>query len=413
MGLIGRLLDRVRAGLPPVRSAQRGLRALADLVDATGTAEGEDRLIETVSGWVSGALQPAGCAVLVSDADGRLRVRARAGALLDGPADDGAPPATLEVLRRGRVVRVAGGAASGLYVPLLSGGHPVGVLHLTDGERPAAWWAREWFLARLGRVVGSALDRERLRAEAAEAEVVRRAGDLKSLLLATASHELRTPLAVVEAAATGLMQAGVASQPETTEALAGAIHREVRHLGALVADLLDLARAEAGVLRLNVAWYDVGELVREAVDRLPPESFGSPARAAVEVEGEAPPTRLDYVLLDRVVANLVQNARRYATPERPVRVAVRAEGGRVRVTVADDGPGIPPQHLERVFEPFRRLEAGGTGTGLGLAICRAIVEAHGGRIWAESPLHDGRGTAVHFTLPITHPEPEALPADPP
>jgi two-component system sensor histidine kinase KdpD len=286
-----------------------------------------------------------------------------------------------------------------MYLPLLSGRRAVGVLHLAVGAGQAPWWAQDWFLERLGRVVGSALEREQLRAEAAEADVARRAGALKSLLLATASHELRTPLTVVEAAASGLLQAGAADRAETVEALAGAIHRDVRRLSALVADLLDLSRAEAGVLRLHLGWYDVPELVREAVDRLPSENGRSTRRVAVAVEGEPPPTRLDYVLVERVVVNLIQNAHRHARPERPVQVTVRSDDGHVRVTVADDGPGIPSRHLERVFEPFRRLETEGSGTGLGLAICRAIVEAHGGRIWAESPWRDGRGTAVHVSLP--------------
>jgi two-component system sensor histidine kinase KdpD len=405
---VSRLLARVRAGLSLVRPAQRRLRALADLVDAAATTEGEERLVEVIEAWVGRALGPVGLSVLVADADGRLHLRA--GAVPDLPPGQEAPSGAVEALRRGRVVPLDEGGAAGFYVPLLSGHHPVGVMHLAEPAGSARWWAQERFLARLGRVVGSALERERLRGEAAEAELVRRAGDLKSLLLATASHELRTPLTVVEAAASGLLQRGAPSQPETTEALAGSIHREVRRLSSLVADLLDLARAEAGVLRLNAAWYDLGELVREAADRLPAES-GRPPPVAIDVEGEPPPVRLDYVLVERVVANLIQNARRHAGPERPVRVGVRTEDASVRVTVADDGPGIPRQHLERVFEPFRRLEGAGPGTGLGLAICRAIVEAHGGRVWAESPLEDGRGTAVHFTLPVTHPGPEPIPAD--
>jgi two-component system sensor histidine kinase KdpD len=407
-GLARRLLERVRDEIPFAPRAQPGLRALAELIDTTGSAEGEERLIEALVGWLRRALQPGGWAVFVTDPDGRLRLRTDDGAAPDGPGDDRSPRA-IEALHLGRVVWVEPGAAAGLYVPLLSGRRGVGVLHLAEGARSDRWWAQEWFLDRLGRAVGSALEREQLRVEAAEAEVLRRAGELKSLLLATASHELRTPLTVVEAAATGLMQAGAASQPETIGTLAGAIHRDVRRASALVADLLDLTRAEAGVLRLNLGWYDVGELVREAVERLPAEGGRPAVGVALEVEGEPPPIRLDYVLLERVVVNLIQNAYRHAGPERPVRVSVRAGDGRLTVTVADDGPGIPSQQLERVFEPFRRLETGGNGTGLGLAICRAIVEAHGGRVWAESPLRDGGGTAVHFTLPIAHLAPEIPP----
>jgi two-component system sensor histidine kinase KdpD len=101
-----------------------------------------------------------------------------------------------------------------------------------------------------------------------------------------------------------------------------------------------------------------------------------------------------------VITNLLENALRYAPPAQPVRVTIRNVDGSARVVVADGGPGIPPEDLERVFEKFRRGDARGRGVGLGLTICRAMVEAHGGRIWAQSPLVAGRGAAIHFELPF-------------
>jgi len=120
----------------------------------------------------------------------------------------------------------------------------------------------------------------------------------------------------------------------------------------------------------------------------------------VETAEELPPIRGDSLLLDRVIVNLVENASRYTPPGQPVRVTIVRRAETVEVAVADDGPGIPEEDLERVFRKFQRGESDSPGVGLGLTICKAIVEAHGGRIWAESPLAHGRGTAIHFTLPL-------------
>lgn len=236
----------------------------------------------------------------------------------------------------------------------------------------------------------------RLREASTEAEIFRRSDELKSALLATVSHELGTPLAVIKAAARTLADGEVSHDPVVERELAAMIHREVDRLRALVTDLLDVSRIEGGALRLSVGWYDMGELVRESVARLRPRL----GERVVEVDAPADmPVEVDYMLLERVIDNLVENAIRHAPVDRPVRITVRPDSAYLKVTVSDQGPGIPADDLDRVFEKFHRVEGRPGGVGLGLAICKGIVEEHGGSIWAESPIDEGRGFAVHFRIP--------------
>lgn len=179
----------------------------------------------------------------------------------------------------------------------------------------------------------------------------------------------------------------------------GAIEAEADRLTRLVTNLLDLSRIEAGALRLELDWNDLEELLREAAYRAErTEAATAPRQVRVEIERPLPFLRFDYVLIDRVVANLLENALHYSPPGSPVCIGVAAEPGQVRVTVRDQGPGIPVEERERVFAPFYRGAGRGAagGSGLGLAICRGIVAAHGGQIAVEESV---RGAAVSFSLP--------------
>lgn len=255
--------------------------------------------------------------------------------------------------------------------------------------------------------IGAALDRQRLRQDATEAEVLRRTDDLKSALLAAVSHDLRTPLASILAAAGSLRQRDVPWTDDERDEFAHDIETEARRLNRLVENLLDLSRMEAGTLRPQKAWHDLGTLVEDVLRRLTTVVSQHPVR--VEVPDDLPPVLLDAVEIDQVLSNLVENAAKH-TP-RGTEIAVRAragDNGAVEIAVEDRGPGLPQAALERVFERFYRgagVEPRVTGTGLGLAVARALVEAHGGSIRAESR-PDG-GARFVFTLPGGTPAPLA------
>jgi signal transduction histidine kinase len=219
--------------------------------------------------------------------------------------------------------------------------------------------------------------------------------EMRRQLVAAASHDLRTPLAslrlLVEA-----IEDGVATG-ETRERYLAEIRTHVGVLSDLIDDLFELSRIEAGEISWTMRQVELNDLIGETVAamRAPAEERG--VRLAADLPPEAVLAEADAEKVQRVLFNLIQNAIRHTPEDGSVTVRARQSGGGVEVEVADDGEGIPAGDGDRVFEAFYRGDAarGEDGAGLGLAISRAIVEAHGGRIWLEQ---GSPGTRVHFTL---------------
>jgi signal transduction histidine kinase len=238
-------------------------------------------------------------------------------------------------------------------------------------------------------------------------------------MVAAVSHDLRTPLTTVRAMVEAVTD-GVVSDPAEVRRYLELIRGEVRHLSRLIDDLFELSQIESGALRLELAPTDLPELVMQTL-----EAYEAPARdGGVTLEHEADPSipavRADAARLMRVLRNLIDNALRYTPSGGKVQVAARverAERPAVRVAVRDTGPGLPPGESERIFERFYRgarartrgeKQSGPaaaspigtpTGAGLGLTIARGLVQAHGGRLWAEN--HPDGGAIFQFTLPLT------------
>lgn len=254
-------------------------------------------------------------------------------------------------------------------------------------------------LSAVGVQLGLAVERARLRREATEAEIFRRADELKTALLNAVSHDLRTPLASIITAAGSLRQEDVTWTDEDRRDLARDIEQEALRLNRIVGNLLDLSRLEAGGLRPEKSWYDLGALIDDVIGRL--RQVTSQHLLIVDIPEDLPPVPLDYVAIDQVVSNLIENAVRYTPLSTEIRITARRAGPAVRVEVADRGPGIPPAALPRLFEPFFRIATaapGWRGTGLGLAVAKGLIEAHGGVIWVENR-PDG-GACFGFTLPL-------------
>ncbi len=214
-------------------------------------------------------------------------------------------------------------------------------------------------------------------------------------LVAAASHDLRTPLASLRLLVESIDDGVVTG--ETRDRYLGEIRTHVAVLSDLVDDLFELSRIEAGDISWTMRQVELGELIGDTVAamRAPAEARG--VRIAAELPAGHVLAQANAEKVQRVLFNLIQNAIRHTPADGSVTVRARNDGGDVEVEVSDDGEGIPASDGERVFEAFYRGDAarGEDGAGLGLAISRAIVEAHGGRIWLEpgSP-----GTRVHFTL---------------
>jgi two-component system sensor histidine kinase KdpD len=223
---------------------------------------------------------------------------------------------------------------------------------------------------------------------------------LRNSLLAALSHDLRTPLAAL----LGLSESMVLTQPAMSAEqvdIARTIAEETKRLIALVNNLLDMARIQSGEVRLKLEWHPIEEVVGTAL-RTAAGMLGG-RKVVVGIPADLPLVEMDAVLIERVIANLLENAVKYAGANARIALDARMAGGMLEVGVEDDGPGIPAGQEEAIFEKFARgqAESATPGVGLGLAICRAIVEAHKGRIRAEPGR--ARGARFTFTLPAGEP----------
>ena len=224
---------------------------------------------------------------------------------------------------------------------------------------------------------------------------------LRADLLANVSHELRTPLASILTGATDLLSDGDLAPRARTEI--ASVVAETHRLARLVSDMLDLARIEGRALQIDAAEIDLRDAAAAAVERL---RRSSPTRPVVVDIDESLEVLADWGRLGQIFDNLLGNADRYTPPGMPIRVeAARGKRSMVVVRVIDQGPGIPVDQRERVFDRFTRsvddgTAQGGGGTGLGLAIVRGLVEAHAGRVWIEEP-REGEGSRFAFALPAT------------
>jgi len=231
------------------------------------------------------------------------------------------------------------------------------------------------------------------------AESLKRSEDLRQRMIADISHELRTPLTVIRGGLEALRDGVYEPTPERL----AEIDQEVLLLNRLVEDLHELALAEAGELKLERGPTDLIKLVERLAARVRPRLQGQGIMLETELPPRLPKLNLDSDRIEQVLHNLVGNAMRYTPEGGRITIAVEDKDQEVMVRVADTGRGIPKEDLPQIFERFYRGERSrarrGGGAGLGLAIAKQLVEAHGGRIWAESEL--GRGTRVNLALPKT------------
>jgi two-component system sensor histidine kinase KdpD len=280
-------------------------------------------------------------------------------------------------------------------LPLTAEGHRLGTLLLPAGVADdVAEQARQRVVPALQALLFAALERDRLQTEVVETRALRRSDELKTALLRTVSHDLRSPLTAILTAAEALSTEGISTSERND--LSGAITAEADRLSNLVEKLLDLSRLQAGVGEPRRDWCSVEEIIRAAIDDL---RF-APDRFRLSIDADLPLVRADAAQLERAFANLLENAARYSR-EHPVSVRARAVGARLLVRIVDRGPGIPATEIARIFEPFYRPasdRSAHTGAGLGLAIVRGLVEANGGRVWAESL--PGQGATFVVSLPL-------------
>ena len=244
---------------------------------------------------------------------------------------------------------------------------------------------------------------------AAQLEVAaRKQSDLDALrrdLIAWAGHDLRTPLASIRAMVEALAD-GVVDDPKTVERYLHTTQREIRSLSLLIDDLFEMSQLEAGGLPLERQPNSLADLISDTIESFSALALQQDISLVGSADNGVDPVQIDVQMIGRVLANLVGNSLRHTPRGGSVQLHAERSGSEVRVRICDTGEGISPQDLPRVFEQFYRGEKSRSratgGAGLGLAIARGIIEAHGGRIWADST--PGAGACFTFTLPAGKPE---------
>jgi two-component system sensor histidine kinase KdpD len=247
-----------------------------------------------------------------------------------------------------------------------------------------------------------AIERIAFAEEAAKVEALHATDRLRNALLSSISHDLRTPLTSILGSATTLRQQDAQLSEAARGELLATIEQEADRLDRFVADLLNMTRLEAGALETKSDWIDVSDLVDSAIRRFAREPKAGMVRR--KLSGALPLIKADFVLLENVLVNLIDNALKHAAQASLIEITARNFGGRLEIAVTDDGTGIAPAALAHLFDKFYsgdRSDSGRAGAGLGLSICKGLVEAMGGAIAVVSPAESGRGArfAVSFGVP--------------
>ena len=273
------------------------------------------------------------------------------------------------------------------------GAHPIGSLGISGVT------LSDSALQGLSNLVAIGLERTRAQDAASKAEAARQSDELKSTLLDALAHEFKTPLTSIKAASTSLLSSNTL-KPEQQRELVSIVDEETDRLSVLVTEAIQMARIEAGHVILRRENQSVQQLVESVLDKL--RQSAQDRKIEVRIAPSLPPVFVDGELVEVALRQLTENAFKYSPPGSAVAIEAELNDGRVRVSVADHGPGIAEAEQSRIFEKFYRADASRhqiPGAGLGLVIAREIVHAHGGEIWVESK--PGEGSIFRFTLPIS------------
>jgi two-component system sensor histidine kinase KdpD len=401
----GQLAARLREQVELARQQARQSQALLDFSRKLSGAHGQDRVMDAIVSHLNASLgRPA--VVLMPDDTGDLDLAAA------WPPDQTLDGTELTAARWAFDKKEPAGFLTGtlpqvryLFRPVVSAQRLLGVVGLAMGKRDVPLTAdeeRTW--TALLDQAAIAVDRARLNRESALASVAREGEKVQSALLSSLSHDLRTPLASITGAVTSLRQLGDKMSAASRDDLLLAIEEESDRLTRFVANLFDMTRIEAGMMKARREPIDLAAIIDNSVARA--SKLHPDLAIDLSIAAHLPKALGDAALLEQVLFNLLDNARKYGGVDLPVSIFARPEQGGVMISVTDQGKGIPEADLERIFDKFyRRAKGDGrpAGTGLGLSIARGLMTAMGGTIKATSPATRKRGTRMTIRLPFAQP----------
>ncbi len=400
--LVANLGSRIRREQRSSIDRERRTAALYSLSRALGSSTEESQaalyLVQhtaTVFG--------ANSALLMPDSRGAVSAVANMGAIALGSIEQLAIAATYERgLVAGRGTEDHSGARI-VCVPLAAAGATIGVLAVELSPSVNFGLPQREVLEAFGRQGGVCIAGLRSADEVKSAEMRAHTEAVRSALLSAVSHDFRTPLAVITEAATMLRDDAELLSPSQREEMVATVCDEAERMDRLIANLLDMTRLQSGEIVIQRDWVPCEELVGAALNIVKNKTAHLTIRT--DVPSGLPLVAVDASLIEQLLANLFENAVKYAGAHATVDIVARADDSGLVIEIADDGPGIPIGTEERVFEKFFRASPNKTGgSGLGLAICRAIIEIHGGTIDAAN--RDSGGAVFRIQIPIVGTPPE-------
>ncbi|MBF0460114.1 MAG: DUF4118 domain-containing protein [Magnetococcales bacterium] len=383
--VVGQLTAGLRFQVLTARKRERRIQALYEMSRDLSSAMRVEQIVEICQRFIKRGFN-ASMAVFVN---GQERLQLADGSANLGAVDPGIAQWSFDHGQNAGLGTDTLPSAHALYVPLKAPTHLCGVLALVPDE--ATWqlpMEQQQLLDTSATLIAIAMERIHYVALAKDAQVSMESERLRNSLLSAISHDLRTPLTVITGLAEA-MQMATPTLPEPHAGLAKAIRDEVSHTITMVNNLLDMARMQMGNIVLNRGWQTLEEVIGLSLSNCAPLLTRHVVR--VELAAGLPLLELDTGLMERVFNNFLENAAKYTPPGSIVTIAACQDGAFVKVSVSDNGHGVPPGMEKKLFEKFTRgkVESTVAGFGLGLAIVRTIVEAHGGSVWAESPPEGG------------------------
>ena len=394
---VASVVDRMNVARANERRQSKEIRELFELSDLLVEDQPLDVLLTVIVTTLAETFGSRQVALFLPEGD-RLALAASAG-----------EPLSEEDLRR---ILPADGAAFSLdthsferddllVLALAAAGRPIGLLVLS--AEAAARHEREPLLLFVNQIA-LAVERTQLREEVLQARLTEEVARLAKTLVSAVSHDLRAPLASIKASSSLLSDGDLDIDPDARQSLATTIDVQADRLAALVQNLLDMSRIQAGVLTPRLSIVSPADLVSAVIGDM--TLLLGNHRLVVDVPSDLPPVDIDAVLISRVLTNLVQNAIRHGPKGSQIAISAHsANGETIEMAVTDHGPGVSPDRRQEIFQLFARRDED-AGAGLGLTIARTFVEAHGQRIWVEDA--SGGGARFCLTLPMASSIPEEV-----
>lgn len=305
----------------------------------------------------------------------------------------------------GRGLGIFEGERSLFFFPVKGEDKTLAVLGIRPGNEMSSFTPEQTQLVEtLSNLAAVIIVRLQLAKEAEHAKWLEESERLHRTLLNSISHDFRTPLASIMGAVTSLIEEKDIYSPETRQMFLATIREEARRMNRFVENLLEMVRLESGTLKLNMKWCDIQDIIGVVLREMRDTLLGHPV--SVDIPPDTPSVLADFILIEQVLINLLENAAKYSPPDMPISISVKRKEKEVLVTISDTGSTIPGTESEHLFDKFYRQNSSKhvSGTGLGLFICKGIIEAHGGHIWIDpSPDH---GNRFSFSLPANNELPD-------